>query len=348
MFRARGRNGTFSFQTKMIPFWNVYELGSTIRSKLRDAGIPWATGIVFLNQIRGVKDTTWHNLSENGAAQALEEFLTLESLDLATLKRRGRWWVDVGLEFFSDDKDCLAWRTDSHTAVVQEICQISERNAQRITSVGSSKYTRDMISHLPQVSGCRIEPGVQGQGGDEVAYLQMYCTDKSLTYRKDQGHHSKFVTCGDIVKGKADGFISSLYSLYINAIGNNNAHARIEIRVPLEFSSKVLLGFNQDIIWRALVSFPRVEWWYEIIMKFSSTSLSNSSQESTCLSRKGNTTGTWMASRGELEFAIKHASTSSHRGMRLATQWTSFSPGQSTCKSKSYGLCSSRSRPSWC
>ena len=340
MFRARGRNGTLSFQTKMIPCWNVYALGSRIRSKLRDAGVPWATGIVFLHQIRGVKDTTWHDLSENGAEQALDEFLALESLDKETLSRRGKWWVDVGLEAFSDDKDCLAWRTDSHTAVVQEICQISERNAQRITSVGSSKYTRDMISHLPQVSGCRIEPGVQGQGGYRVAYLQMYCTDKALTYRQDQGHHGKFVTCGDITKGRADGFINSLYSLYLNAIGNNDAHARIEVRVPLEFASAVLLGFDQDVITRALVSFPRMEWWYEFFMEFF-IHTAKPLQESACLPCKSNSTGTWLASRGELEFAIDHASTPADCGMCLAPQRSSFSPGQSTCKSKPYGLCSS-------
>lgn len=105
---------------------------------------------------------TWHNLSENGAAQALDEFLTLESLDIATLNRRGRWWIDISLEVVSDDKDCLAWRMDSHTTVVQEICQISERNALCLTSIGSSKYICNMILHLPQVSGCQIEPGVQG------------------------------------------------------------------------------------------------------------------------------------------------------------------------------------------
>ena len=261
MFRARGRNGGLSFQTKMIPYWNVEQLGSKIRSKLRADNIPWATGIVFLHQIRGVKDSTFHSMNEAAADQALEEFLDTESLDKDVIMASGSWWIDVGVQVTSSDKDCLAWRTDSHGLVMKEVCQISASHARRMTSIGSSQYTRDMTSHLPQVAGCRIRPGVQGQGPYEVAYLQMYGTDKSLTYRQDQGHHGKFITCRDVVKGKATDFINSLYSLYINAIDNNNAHARIELRVPVGFANRVLLNIDENVICGGLVSFPSVEWW---------------------------------------------------------------------------------------
>lgn len=261
MFRARGRNGGFSFQTKMIQSWNVERLGSTIRSKLRQAGIPWAKGIVFLHQIRGVKDSTFHSVNSHAADQAFNEFCDHESLDRATIMSSGSWWIDVGIQASSVNKDCLAWRSDSHGHIVEEICKVRSSHAQRLTSIGSSQYTRDMTSHLPQVSGCRIEPGVQGRGPYEVAYLQLYCTDKSLTYRQDQGHHGKFITCGDIIKGKVDDYITSLYSLYINAMDNNNAHARMEVRVPVRFATMVLLDLDTEVICSGLVSFPSVEWW---------------------------------------------------------------------------------------
>jgi hypothetical protein len=261
MFRARSRNGTLRFQSKMIPQWNVGQLGSEIRSKLHTAEIPWAEGIVFLHQIRGVKDSTFHSVDEPAARQALDAFLLEESLDLDTILSSGKWWIDVGVQVTATNKDSLAWRTDSHAHVVQEICDLSPATAQRLTSVGSSQYARDMTSHLPQVSGCRIGPGVQGQGPHKVAYVQLYCTDKSITYHPDQGHYGKFITCSDVVKGKAKDFIDQLYSLYLNAIDNNDAQARMELRVPIEVASDVLLGMDVDVICGGLVSFPSVEWW---------------------------------------------------------------------------------------
>jgi hypothetical protein len=262
MYRARGRNGTLSFQTKRIPAWNVEDLGKTIRSKLHEAGIPWAARIIFLHQIRGVKDSNIHSVDEVAATRALEEFLMEENLDENAVFTGGAWWIDVGIQVSSHAKSCLAWRTDSHGKIVQQICNINVQNAVRLTSVGSSQYTRDMTSHLPQVSGCRIEPGVQGRGPFQVAYLQLYSTDKSVTYRLDQGRHSKFITCADAIRGKANQFINGLYSAYRNAIDNNYGQARMEVRVPIAFCKNVLVDLDRNVICRGLVSFRSMEWWY--------------------------------------------------------------------------------------
>ena len=280
MFRARGRNGTLSFQSKMIPQWNVEELGSTIRRKLTAAGIPWSEGILFLHQIRGTKDSSYHSVTHNAAQQALEEFLSMEDLDLQTITSTGRWWIDVGVQVTSTDKNCLAWRSDSHGRIVQELCQVTERAARSLTSIGSSQYTRDMTSHLPQVSGCRIQPGVRAQGPYGVAYLQLYCTDKAITYRLDQGHYGKFITCRDVVKGKEKHFIEDLYGLYINAIDNNYAQARMELRVPIEFATQALVDFNTNTICNGLLLFPSVEWWYVLFVKFYFILLTTAKQRS--------------------------------------------------------------------
>src|ERR1700688_83407 len=261
MYRARGRNGTLSFQTKRIPSWKVKDLGRTIRSKLHAAGIPWAAGIVFLHQIRGVKDSTIHSVNRDAATRALQEFLQEEHLDENAVLTGGKWWIDVGIQVSSAAQDCLAWRTDSHGQIVQEIFNIDVRNAVRLTSVGSSQYTRDMTSHLPQVSGCRIEPGVQGRGPFQVAYLQLYTTDKAVTYRLDQGHHSKIITCADVIRGHANDFITGLYAAYRNAINNNHGQARMEVRVPIAFCKDVLVELDRNVICRGLVSFQSMEWW---------------------------------------------------------------------------------------
>jgi hypothetical protein len=261
MFRARGHNGTLSFQTKTIAEWYVEDLGTEIRAYLHRANIPWGKGIVFLHQIRGVKQTSFHSLSAMAATRAMDHFLHSASLDPNVIRSRGSWWIDVGVEVSSTEENCLAWRSDAHTQLVQHVCQISGAHAGRITDIGSSKYTRDLTSHLPKVSGCRIAPGVRAKGAFEVQYLQMYCTDKALTYCIDQGHYGKFITCKDILKGKSEEFIDKLYTLYINAIDDNNSHARIEVRVPFQYATRVFLGLDEDVVRQSLVSFPRVEWW---------------------------------------------------------------------------------------
>ena len=159
MFRARGSNGQLSFQTKMIPDWLIPYLGDYIRTSLANAGCSWGEGLVFLHQIQGVKHATSHSLQSRPARNALKAFLGQNDLDPAVLELDNSWWVDVGIEVDSKDKSCLAWRTDSHFHIIREAMGLSEYRADKVTTPGSSKYTRDMSSHLTDVSGCRIAPG---------------------------------------------------------------------------------------------------------------------------------------------------------------------------------------------
>jgi hypothetical protein len=119
-----------------------------------------------------------------------------------------------------------------------------------------------MSIHLPAVSGCRITPGRHGRGAPGVEYLQLYTTDKSHIYRLDQGHHGKFITCTDILKGKGVDYSRHLYELYRNAADKTHSLARLEVRVPLLHAPTVLLNIDEDLLYESLLSFsPRI-WWY--------------------------------------------------------------------------------------
>lgn len=185
---------------------------------------------MFLHQISGVKHATSHLLQSRPAHNALKVF--------------------------------LAWRTDSHFHIVQEAMGLSEYHADKVTTPGSLKYTQDMSSYLTAVSGCQIAPGAHSQGPYEALYLQMYMTDKSLTYCQDQGHYGKFITCDRILKGKSTAYIKSLYKLYRNAITASHSLARLEVRVPLAKAAEVLLySIDEGLLQDSLVSFPPEEWW---------------------------------------------------------------------------------------
>ena len=260
MFRARGKNGVLSFQTKTLSSWLVKDLGNSIRESLAENGISWGRGLLFLHQIRGVKSSNGHSLTSAAAKSALEHLFTLNFLDEDAILG-GDWWIDVGLEISSTAGQCLAWRTDSHYYIAQDALDISDSHASRITHPGSSKYQRDMTSHLTSVSGCRISPGIRAEGPYNVRYFQMYTTDKSITYRPEGTHFGKFLRGEDIVKGKADDYCRNLYELYRQATDKNPSLARLGIRVPIVYASDVLLAMDISRIRDSLVIFDPTVWW---------------------------------------------------------------------------------------
>lgn len=224
-------------------------------------GNPWATGLVFLHQIRGVKHSTQHTPSAMTSVNALRWFLNQSKLPWRAISTNGTWFVDVGLEVSSRQSHCLAWRTDSHYHIVRRVVEgISNSAAARITKLGSTMYARDIVSHLPAVSGYRISTGA-AQNDRNIVYMQMYTTDTSLTYRSDHGHFGKYITPEDVLKKKASPWISSLCELYNNAVRTCKSHARVEVRTTLHNAVDVLLNLDQQIIHHSLISVPQDTWW---------------------------------------------------------------------------------------
>jgi len=267
MFRSRGKDGRLQFETKLFPGWLSMWLGDIIREKLKAKRCRMYYGMVFLVQIRGVKNSCRHSADAIQAPIALSQFIEQNHLDLEDmLDERNAVFVDVALEASSTGfGDCFLWRTDKHFDVLKNVLRISDAHAERLSSVGSGQYSRDLISHLPGVSGGRHRLGRNARGPFNARYLQTYPTCKSLTYRLDQGHFSKFITPSDILKGKAPRFCSNLYDLYRNAASSNASAARVEVRVPIAFANQVLLDMDDDFFRQALVAFPKSVWWLVIL-----------------------------------------------------------------------------------
>jgi hypothetical protein len=261
MFRARKRTGHVSYQTKLVQPWALRLLPDTMRTQLLVNGIDWAQDFFFLHTIRGTKHGTQHSWDAESAKIALHEYLLDARIPLVATEE-GTWWIDVAVEISSDEGACLQWRTSSHFHVVQEVLRISHNHAKRITSIGSSKYARDLVSHLTAVSGCRIEPGIRACGRFQAAYVQMYTTDKAITYNPEGIHHAKSITINDAMgRTQPPSFATGLFGVYKDAVENNSSNARVEVRVPLDFADSVLLGLNINLIRDSLLSFTPGEWW---------------------------------------------------------------------------------------
>ncbi|KAJ8487932.1 hypothetical protein ONZ45_g14144 [Pleurotus djamor] len=263
IFRARSHAGQLSLGTKVVDSFVVEDLGDMIRSHLAANGLDWGTGLVFLHEIRGTKHGHGHGVRASSAQRVLDAWLTEYHLDKERMEASGEWYIDAGVEFVSRSNHCLAWRTDSHFHIVQSALQISEIHARRITRPGSTKYTRDMVSHMPSISGCCISPGIQAKGPFKAQYLQMYTTDKAILYRIEGYHRGKYIEPLEIFKEKDNDFVDNLYNVYVQAIHKNASLARLEVRVPLQYAESVLLteDLRNDLIRQSLVSFDPQTFW---------------------------------------------------------------------------------------
>ena len=94
MFCTHGHNGQLSFQTKVIPQWDVYYLGDTIHHYLELNGSSWATELIFLHEIHGVRHSSFHSFDTKSASKALESFLQANDLHHVVFES-GMWWIDV-------------------------------------------------------------------------------------------------------------------------------------------------------------------------------------------------------------------------------------------------------------
>jgi hypothetical protein len=262
LFRAKKRSGALSFQSKMIPAFAVPHLMDHIRQQLEENDIEWGNDCFVLHTVRGTKQASKHSKTEAAATLALEEYLESAQISLDSIDSEGEWWIDVGLEFSSREDYGLHWTTTSHFHIVKEVLRISEAHASRITTLGSSKYSRDITNHLPAVSGCRIEPGVQAEGPYSAAYCQLYVSEKALTYHPERGHHGKAITMQEAMgKTQPSAFVLGLYNLFQSARTHTSASARIELRVPFRYATKVLLQIDPSVVKESLLAFTRHDWW---------------------------------------------------------------------------------------
>jgi hypothetical protein len=260
MFRAQKRSGYVAYQTKLIPQWKVLSLGGVIRTKLQDNEVDWAQGFFFSLTVRGTKHATQHSMDADSASQALDEFLADAKIS-RDATAHGSWYIDVGVEYSAGDT-CLQWTTSSHFHILKDVLRVPELHASRITTPGSTKYARDMVSHLPAVSGCRIEPGVQAEGEFHAVYFQMYTTDKAITYNPEGGYHGKAITMAAAMGAtQPPAFLNGLFNLYKTAMEENSSNARVEVRVPFSKATEVLLSIDSRVVRNSLLGFTRAEWW---------------------------------------------------------------------------------------
>lgn len=271
LWRSRHENGSMEFSGRVLSSDVAEQLGDALREALEEActrgiALDWARGFFFLHQIKGVKDSNPHDLVD--AAAAFEHFLAINHLSREMIEKSpDEWAFDLGAEASSaSGKDSMAWTAGCHAAVLRDAARIPEKHAVRMTQLGSTSYYKDPTSHLTEVAGCRVTPGVLGRGPLEVVKMQLYQTDKTLTASQGEGPgiHAKHITLKQLLDKKNPSvFLEKLFDVCQKARDAGVvSNGRFEIRVPypnLEAAYAALKALN----WRKyLVVIPCDDWWW--------------------------------------------------------------------------------------
>ncbi|KAJ3559064.1 hypothetical protein NP233_g11357 [Leucocoprinus birnbaumii] len=267
IIRGTKHRGRAMVTTKMIAQQHVRGLMDRIRLEISNdptilpEDVDWARNFFVMHTIRGVKHAFGHEPSRSEATEALDRVFRVSQLSTDALAN-GSWYVDVGLELSSAEGMCLQWNTAGHHKLVSQALHLDERQARTVTRLNSSKYYRDLASHLPEVSGFRLTLTPRSEGEYRAVYIQAYTTDKAVTYNQEGFHHAKHLSVEDAMgKVQPSKMMKGIHKIYQEARTRNPSKARLEIRVPYHHASQVLVDLDYDAFRSSMYAFDCYDWW---------------------------------------------------------------------------------------
>lgn len=257
LWRSKNHRTGRQYGTRPIAASDVAAFCSAFRANLGDRH-PWAKDMVFMTQIQGVKEAHQHHPVD--ADTYLRRILN--GVDTSG----GVWFVDVGFEV-SERGRVYQWRADAHWRIIQEVTGLSERLSRRAADPTNWGYGRDISAHLLDLCGCRLT--LASDGPFNACYLQLYHTEKQLTYHHEGYHHAKHITCA-MAMDKRSNYMEDMVGAFQAALKNMDGAARVELRVPLQFATAVMPLISNAALSVCLATFEREDWWsvLDLISRF--------------------------------------------------------------------------------
>lgn len=258
----RGKNGQYHFGSVPLPVHCLEGVVRGMKAKMEE--IPSFKGAFYIHDLRGVKGESIHN---PGSAPERKHALNETCAYLAmTRVPRDQFFIDVGLEIRRPGH-VVQWDGSAHAALLREVLP-NTTPEQVDLLLGNHACLRDPNALLSDFAGLRIAPASRNIG-DDVVYINIYTTDKTVHY---QLHHGVFQKhkCEDLlphrishVMDDVDRWTKCLY----DCMGGDDNHeeqvgaARCELRVPMSKYETVLLGMEEDVVNRVVAAIPARTWW---------------------------------------------------------------------------------------
>lgn len=217
--------------------------------------------VFFLYEIQGIKGLTVHNpLSHFARSRAIRDALIMFDFDML-FEPEGdaecHVWLDLALEAYADGK-IVHWRTDGHLQAIR--FGLGSPNIAAVQSLmRSNGYQLDKVATLTDVAGCRVKVSGSVSNQTDCVYIQLYGTDKELTYNKNHaGQFSRMSPKDFILKASADRNLNKMqqaaeiftkagYGFHAGETSDDDEDifrqqlgaARIEVRVPVTTADDV-------------------------------------------------------------------------------------------------------------
>ncbi|KAG8691594.1 hypothetical protein FRC11_000304 [Ceratobasidium sp. 423] len=177
------------------------------------------------------------------------------------------WFLDIATRItISDDIEkpsaCTFLDARMIPYIISHFTDLSWEDCLRYASGHGNHFQKDEVAHLNDISGGRLTNPNWAEDG--VCFMQIYGTDKSVTYNLELAHNAQRTSSRRIIKSwdKED---SEHFTRLIEAFQNSsNAHGvalRIESRVEFLHYPNCHLNIPDDLLRRCLFRIPRNEFW---------------------------------------------------------------------------------------
>ncbi|KAI9056742.1 hypothetical protein FKP32DRAFT_1546979, partial [Trametes sanguinea] len=268
----RDPRGRFHFGSVDIPTDTLEDFARVLHDNLEDH--PRLGDFRFMIELRGTKGMfsfPFHDLDarRNMFNSMIEHHLLLccEHLDLEAENLDGNlanWYCDVGMEVSRPDH-VVQWISAAHHRLLAHA--LPSRTDEQITRLlGGSNVSVDLSGHLFDLAGFRATPASQGRT-DRVAYVNVYTTDKSVTYQLHQGafspHRGSHLFPGTLPRLLKDmDVIARTFSQCAGVNGDTqDGTARYEVRVSIQNALVALRTFPEDLLRHSVICVPSSVWW---------------------------------------------------------------------------------------
>ncbi|KAL7281845.1 hypothetical protein ACG7TL_005168 [Trametes sanguinea] len=260
----RDPRGQMHYGRMDIPEDLVPDFATLLRAKL--AQHPRLANPLFMIELRGTKGMFSFPFDNVDARQNAFNRL-IEHIDLgveAAHNNLPNWYCDVGVEV-ARPGHVLQWLSAAHQRLLAHALP-SQTQAAITKLLGSTKFSSDVSGHLFDLAGFRANPGSRGRA-DHVAHVNVYTTDKSVTYQLHKGaftaHRTTSLFPGPIGTLRND--LNTIAEVFAECGGSKgetqDGTARFEVRVAIEESLAALTTFPDALLRYSAVCIPNATWW---------------------------------------------------------------------------------------
>ena len=186
--KCRDNNQRLHYISEAIPEEALEEFAELLQEKA--AALDWGD-IFFVHELRGVKNQSDHDVEIEGDAvnswDSSLQFLDVDQINEADPTGQEQWYIDVALEVTRNGgQHVLQWYENCR----EDLLRIGLPNASdaRIEALAKNSLRTkiDTTAQLFEFAGFRSTPGKLTGRNDKVKYLNVYTTDKDITYT---AHH---------------------------------------------------------------------------------------------------------------------------------------------------------------